>query len=335
MAKSSSSERGTTGPFLDSSETSSLSSSHSADVGAVSTTSANSDEAEDQRVCLPTNTSSSSSRSSSSSTSARSGTTQSTKSSVDGEGAEDEPVTAVMKGADKHECKSCRSKTPPAHTQKGGCLSNSSSVLRREDISVSELNTTSFSHSPEEKLVDSLLPTGDQEPVTTGEFANASSQPPPPPLSSSSSCSVAAAEAAEAAAASILDAPALCNLIVNYLPPLMDELSLFQLFSQFGPLMSIKIIYDRETGESKGYGFIRYECFFSATFALANLNRYEIGGKSLKLAYADRPAAEKSLEAIKNLPPSQQGFTERQKRVFNELYYQQQQYAARFAQKEV
>lgn len=130
----------------------------------------------------------------------------------------------------------------------------------------------------------------------------------------------------------ILEAPALCNLIVNYLPPLMDELALYRLFSQFGPLIRTKIIYDNETGESKGFGFVHFECFFSATFAHSQLNRYEIAGKILKVAYADRTAADKALKAIQALPPSQQGFTERQKRVFAALR-RQQQIAAQWAEK--
>lgn len=130
----------------------------------------------------------------------------------------------------------------------------------------------------------------------------------------------------------IFEAPALCNLIVNYLPPLMDELALYRLFSQFGPLIRAKIIYDNETGESKGFGFVHFECFFSATFAHSKLNRYEIGGKILKVAYADRVAADKALKAIQAIPPSQQRFTERQKRVFAALR-RQQQIAAQLSEK--
>lgn len=130
----------------------------------------------------------------------------------------------------------------------------------------------------------------------------------------------------------VLDAPGLCNLIVNYLPPLMDEHSLFFLFSQFGPILKTKIIYDKVTGESMGYGFITYECFFSATFALNNLNGYEIAGKMLKVSYSNRPAAEIALAAIKNLPASQQKFSEQHKQILSELY-RQQRLVSRQAQK--
>lgn len=121
----------------------------------------------------------------------------------------------------------------------------------------------------------------------------------------------------------MIDDSALCNLIVNYLPPLMNEVTAFQLFSQFGPINSVKIIYDKESGESRGYGFIRYECFFSATYAISCLNRYEIAGKKLKVAYANLPAARKALNYRKECDSSAVGFSEHQKLVFHTLHYQQ------------
>nr|CCC94669.1 putative RNA-binding protein [Trypanosoma congolense IL3000] len=87
------------------------------------------------------------------------------------------------------------------------------------------------------------------------------------------------------------DAEPLRNLIVNYLPPMMDETQLFQLFAQFGPIESVKIIYDKVTRESRGYGFVKYTFFFSATYAVHWLNGYHIAGKRLKVAFANAEAA--------------------------------------------
>eukprot|EP00796_Vickermania_ingenoplastis_P003763 gene3763-2654_t len=124
---------------------------------------------------------------------------------------------------------------------------------------------------------------------------------------------------------SSVDDAALCNLIVNYLPPMMDELGAYQLFVQFGPIYSVKIIYDKDSGESRGYGFIRYACFFSATYAIVNLNRYEICGKKLKVAYANLTGARAALQTIKeaNGHNGNGGFTERQMTIFHEIYCQQ------------
>lgn len=95
------------------------------------------------------------------------------------------------------------------------------------------------------------------------------------------------------------DPDALRNLIVNYLPPLMNEAQVYELFGQFGKIESVKIIYDKITGESRGYGFVKYQFFFSATYAVSCLNRFEIGGKKLKVAYANAPAAKEAYEMLR------------------------------------
>lgn len=117
---------------------------------------------------------------------------------------------------------------------------------------------------------------------------------------------------------SSIDDTALCNLIVNYLPPMMDERAAAQLFSNFGPIVSVKIIYDKDSGESRGYGFIRFEFFFSATYAIVALNRYEIAGKTLKVAYANAAGARKALSELQAHGVTD--FTDLQKQVFLEYY---------------
>lgn len=112
------------------------------------------------------------------------------------------------------------------------------------------------------------------------------------------------------------------NLIVNYLPPLMEEMHVFQLFSQFGPIESVKIIYDKETGESRGYGFIKYEHFLSATYAISCLNRFAIAGKKLKVAYANVHAAKEAYTLLK-AENSGKGFTTRQQVALQAMYYNQ------------
>ncbi|KPI87306.1 putative RNA-binding protein [Leptomonas seymouri] len=95
------------------------------------------------------------------------------------------------------------------------------------------------------------------------------------------------------------DPDALRNLIVNYLPPLMNEAQVCELFGQFGKIESVKIIYDKITGESRGYGFVKYQFFFSATYAVSCLNRFVICGKRLKVAYASAQAAKAAYEALR------------------------------------
>lgn len=116
------------------------------------------------------------------------------------------------------------------------------------------------------------------------------------------------------------DPDALRNLIVNYLPPLMNEAQVYELFGQFGKIESVKIIYDKITGESRGYGFVKYEFFFSATYAVSCLNRFEIGGKKLKVAYANAQAAK---EAYEMLRVSTMALNLQQQQAMQTMYFKQ------------
>ncbi|RNF03491.1 RNA-binding protein [Trypanosoma conorhini] len=116
------------------------------------------------------------------------------------------------------------------------------------------------------------------------------------------------------------DPEPLRNLIVNYIPPMMDEMQLCSLFGQFGPIESVKIIYDRETRESRGYGFVKYVHYFSASYAANSLNGYCIAGKRLKVAYANVEAA---WEAYNALRASAMMFSLPQQAALQNVFYQQ------------
>jgi len=83
------------------------------------------------------------------------------------------------------------------------------------------------------------------------------------------------------------------NLMINYIPTSVDEQQLRQLFEAYGPIESIKIVCDRETRQSKGYGFVKYRFWFSATQAIQALNGYPLLNKRLKVAYANQAEAAK------------------------------------------
>lgn len=117
------------------------------------------------------------------------------------------------------------------------------------------------------------------------------------------------------------DPQALRNLIINYLPPLMDESQMYQLFSQFGPIDSVKIIYDKQTRVSRGYGFLKFMYFFSATYAIACLNRFQIAGKRLKVAYANVDAAQEALQRLRE--QKLKTFSPQQKIAYTTMYNNQ------------
>lgn len=60
----------------------------------------------------------------------------------------------------------------------------------------------------------------------------------------------------------------------------MEEVS--SLFSQYGTVVSAKLITDRETGRSKGFGFIEM-ADEEATEAINALNDYEFSGRNLRV----------------------------------------------------
>nr|CCC94667.1 putative RNA-binding protein [Trypanosoma congolense IL3000] len=76
------------------------------------------------------------------------------------------------------------------------------------------------------------------------------------------------------------------NLMVNYIPTTVDEVQLRQLFERFGPIESVKIVCDRETRQSRGYGFVKFQSAASAQQAIASLNGFVILNKRLKVALA-------------------------------------------------
>jgi RNA recognition motif-containing protein len=58
------------------------------------------------------------------------------------------------------------------------------------------------------------------------------------------------------------------------------------LFSPIGNVESVKIVIDKATGVSLGYGFVVYENAVDAEKAVEALNGHEIASKKLKVGYA-------------------------------------------------
>ncbi len=67
-----------------------------------------------------------------------------------------------------------------------------------------------------------------------------------------------------------------------------DELR--DLFEQYGDIDSVKIIMDRETGRSKGYGFVEMPNDQEAKEAIAELNDSTLDGRQIVVKQANPPA---------------------------------------------
>lgn len=68
------------------------------------------------------------------------------------------------------------------------------------------------------------------------------------------------------------------------------EEDLNELFGQYGTVTSAKVITDRETGRSRGFGFVEYETPEEAQKAIEELDGKESLGRNLRVNIAqDKP----------------------------------------------
>ena len=66
----------------------------------------------------------------------------------------------------------------------------------------------------------------------------------------------------------------------------MDEQQLEESFAAFGNVKSVKIITDRETGRSKGFGFVEMETGDQAQECISNLDGKDLGGRNIRVNVA-------------------------------------------------
>ncbi|XP_059645492.1 splicing factor-like protein 1 [Cornus florida] len=78
------------------------------------------------------------------------------------------------------------------------------------------------------------------------------------------------------------------NLYIGYLPPTLDDDALIRLFAPFGDIVMAKVIKDRVTGLSKGYGFVKYTDIAQANQAIASMNCYRLEGRVIAVRVAGR-----------------------------------------------
>ena len=105
-----------------------------------------------------------------------------------------------------------------------------------------------------------------------------------------------------------------CNLIVNYLPHDIDDISLKvkvslylmyifillpmiycvsqSLFAEFGEIVMTKVVRDKNTKKSLGYGFVKFLKEEDAANAIEKMNGLSVGHKNLKVSIARPPSLE-------------------------------------------
>lgn len=73
------------------------------------------------------------------------------------------------------------------------------------------------------------------------------------------------------------------NIYVGNLSYGMTEDELREAFAAYGDVSSVKILTDRETGRSRGFGFVEMPNQSEGEAAVAQLNGKDVGGRALRV----------------------------------------------------
>ena len=113
---------------------------------------------------------------------------------------------------------------------------------------------------------------------------------------------------------SFVEPPEEAKLFVGNLPYDVDSQKLAMLFEQAGTVEIAEVIYNRETDQSRGFGFVTMSTVEEAESAVEKFNRYDIDGRLLTVNKAsprgtrpERPPPRRSFESslsiyVGNLP---------------------------------
>lgn len=71
------------------------------------------------------------------------------------------------------------------------------------------------------------------------------------------------------------------KLFVGSLPWAVDDAKLAELFAQAGNVVSAQVVKDRDTGRSRGFGFVEMSTEEEAQNAVKNLNGLDIEGRKI------------------------------------------------------
>jgi RNA recognition motif-containing protein len=96
-----------------------------------------------------------------------------------------------------------------------------------------------------------------------------------------------------------------CNVFVKYLPADLTEEQFFDLFKEFGPIVSSKIMIDQNSGKSLGFGFVRFGNSESSKLAISEMNGNQIQNKRLLCKLANQSQnSDNTNYLLKNQIPS-------------------------------
>ncbi|KAM0935844.1 putative RNA recognition motif domain, nucleotide-binding alpha-beta plait domain superfamily [Dioscorea sansibarensis] len=65
-----------------------------------------------------------------------------------------------------------------------------------------------------------------------------------------------------------------------------DDITLKEAFSSFGSVLEARVITDRESGRSRGFGFVHFERNEDANEAMSSMDGQELNGRAIRVSYA-------------------------------------------------
>ncbi|WOG96501.1 hypothetical protein DCAR_0415837 [Daucus carota subsp. sativus] len=69
----------------------------------------------------------------------------------------------------------------------------------------------------------------------------------------------------------------------------VDNVTLESFFSEQGKVLDAKVVYDRESGRSRGFGFVTYGSSDEVNRAIDNLNGADLEGRQIRVSVAEAP----------------------------------------------
>lgn len=76
-------------------------------------------------------------------------------------------------------------------------------------------------------------------------------------------------------------------VFIGNIPYGVSEEQIVDIFGRAGQVLSFRLVYDKETGQPKGFGFLEYADVDAAASAVRNLNDSELNGRTLRVDYSN------------------------------------------------
>jgi RNA recognition motif-containing protein len=79
------------------------------------------------------------------------------------------------------------------------------------------------------------------------------------------------------------------KLFVGNLPWSVDDAALGEAFAQYGEVTEARVARERDTGRSRGFGFVTFTADEAAEAALNALNGADLQGRNINVMFANPP----------------------------------------------